>query len=102
MTNLERYRRGFTSYQDCSVCGAAEESMLHILRDCPLAQQLRDWHCQLRHCYREANKVADYLANQAVSSWAYLEILLQSPAAVASLLLWDQQVLASPRIVGFS
>ncbi|KAK8486111.1 hypothetical protein V6N12_010315 [Hibiscus sabdariffa] len=35
LTNVERVRRGLSSDPSCSCCGCYNESILHILRDCP-------------------------------------------------------------------
>lgn len=35
MTNVERYRRHLCDSSLCSVCKSGEETILHILRDCP-------------------------------------------------------------------
>ncbi|KAK8478471.1 hypothetical protein V6N12_018918, partial [Hibiscus sabdariffa] len=34
LTNLTRYNRRLTNDPICSICGTAEESILHVLRDC--------------------------------------------------------------------
>lgn len=41
MINRERWRRGFIQDMSYSICGAAEEDMLHIFQDCP--QALEFW-----------------------------------------------------------
>ncbi|KAK8519829.1 hypothetical protein V6N12_003800 [Hibiscus sabdariffa] len=38
MTNVERVRRGLSSDPSCSSCGCYSETILHILRDCPLVR----------------------------------------------------------------
>lgn len=38
--NLIRYRRRMTNNPKCYVCDAEEESVLHILRDCPAARMV--------------------------------------------------------------
>ncbi|KAL9840438.1 putative ribonuclease H domain, reverse transcriptase zinc-binding domain-containing protein [Arabidopsis thaliana] len=35
MTNVERVRRHLSDIATCSVCNGADESILHVLRDCP-------------------------------------------------------------------
>lgn len=35
MTNVERYRRHIADTGICSVCKGGEETILHVLRDCP-------------------------------------------------------------------
>ena len=38
LTNLSRFRRHLTTQATCLICGNAEESVLHVLRDCQLAR----------------------------------------------------------------
>ncbi|CAN1257225.1 Putative ribonuclease H protein At1g65750, partial [Linum perenne] len=42
LTNLERKRRHMSQDSSCPRCGHSEESILHILRDCPFAVQVWD------------------------------------------------------------
>ncbi|CAN0873383.1 Putative ribonuclease H protein At1g65750 [Linum grandiflorum] len=51
MTNCERYRRHLALSADCQTCPGFQESVLHILRDCPVASALwkallppNQWH----------------------------------------------------------
>lgn len=37
LTNVAIAKRGLSNVRSCSFCGAAEESTLHALRDCPFA-----------------------------------------------------------------
>ncbi|CAN1123467.1 Putative ribonuclease H protein At1g65750 [Linum perenne] len=37
LTNSERHRRHLAEFGSCQVCPGHEESVLHVLRDCPLA-----------------------------------------------------------------
>ncbi|KAL4363202.1 hypothetical protein GQ457_04G035220 [Hibiscus cannabinus] len=43
LTNGERVRRGISSNPSCSCCGCYNESILHILRDCPPTTPPHDW-----------------------------------------------------------
>lgn len=36
-TNVAKAKRGLSNVRSCSFCGAAQESTLHALRDCPFA-----------------------------------------------------------------
>ncbi|KAK9042425.1 hypothetical protein V6N11_017499 [Hibiscus sabdariffa] len=38
MTNVERVHRGLSSDPSCLSCGCYNETILHILRDCPLVR----------------------------------------------------------------
>lgn len=38
LTNVERARRSLAQHVDCERCGTLEESLLHVLRDCPKAR----------------------------------------------------------------
>ncbi|CAN1139910.1 Putative ribonuclease H protein At1g65750 [Linum perenne] len=40
LTNLERKRRHMTQDSSCPRCAHTEESIFHILRDCPFAVQV--------------------------------------------------------------
>lgn len=40
MTNVERFRCNFTDNPVCSICGSCEESVSHVLRDCPVARHI--------------------------------------------------------------
>ncbi|CAN0856366.1 hypothetical protein LINGRAHAP2_LOCUS6476 [Linum grandiflorum] len=51
MTNCERYRRHLALSADCQTCPGFQESVLHVLRDCPVASALwkallppNQWH----------------------------------------------------------
>ncbi|KAL6145016.1 hypothetical protein ACLB2K_055705 [Fragaria x ananassa] len=35
LTNVQRVSRGFTSNASCPICSSADESLLHLFRDCP-------------------------------------------------------------------
>ncbi|CAA7029235.1 unnamed protein product [Microthlaspi erraticum] len=43
MTNAERYRRHLSATDTCQVCRGGEESIIHILRDCPAMEGI--WRC---------------------------------------------------------
>ncbi|KDP29905.1 hypothetical protein JCGZ_18474 [Jatropha curcas] len=59
----------------------------------------RDSRVSLCHCYQEANRMADGLANLAVVSPARRSILQQPHAAVLELLRWDRCGTSWPRLV---
>ena len=40
LTNANKVRRNLTSQVDCAIYGEKEETMLHILRECPLAKSI--------------------------------------------------------------
>ncbi|CAI9115702.1 OLC1v1016679C1 [Oldenlandia corymbosa var. corymbosa] len=47
---MERCRRHMTDSPGCDFCGAAQETILHALRDCPAAAQI--WYRLVRHHMR--------------------------------------------------
>ncbi|KAF2324537.1 hypothetical protein GH714_015105 [Hevea brasiliensis] len=60
----------------------------------------RAWEVKLDHCYREANQVADGLANMAVDSNLNKHVLLDPPREIRHLLASDFHGIAWPRMVG--
>uniref|UniRef100_A0A199UBV5 Uncharacterized protein n=1 Tax=Manihot esculenta TaxID=3983 RepID=A0A199UBV5_MANES len=40
LTNEERFRRGLTNNEACGLCGAHQESVLHVLRDCRMIKSV--------------------------------------------------------------
>ncbi|KAJ8746843.1 hypothetical protein K2173_003849 [Erythroxylum novogranatense] len=59
----------------------------------------REWVVQVTHVYREANRLADLLANIAVLSSTRRRTWWFPPAAVLSILIQDRQEVAWPRFV---
>ncbi|EEF52403.1 conserved hypothetical protein [Ricinus communis] len=49
----------------------------------------KDWCIQLKHVLREANHCADWLANQACMDSLEVEVPLEPPADLSSLLYGD-------------
>ncbi|KAL6199672.1 hypothetical protein ACLB2K_029455 [Fragaria x ananassa] len=40
LTNVQRVRRGFSTITSCPICKNADETLLHLLRDCPRSQAI--------------------------------------------------------------
>ncbi|KAJ9152525.1 hypothetical protein P3X46_026085 [Hevea brasiliensis] len=57
------------------------------------------WQVALSHCYREANRVADVLANLEVTTKDHYQLLQVPPAIVTGLLHEDVQGVAMSRLV---
>ena len=66
-----------------------------------VAQDLirKDWSCQFRHVFREANRVADALADLAFQFPLGLSVLSSPPPVVAKALLDDARGRTTPRLV---
>ncbi|KAK7245668.1 hypothetical protein RIF29_40516 [Crotalaria pallida] len=87
------FHRGLSVSSGCPHCSASHETILHCLRDCPFAKEIwlrlglsirlikllnRDWVVQVHHVLREANFVADSLA-QYGSSYTDLDLVWNYP-----------------------
>ncbi|CAA0816163.1 Polynucleotidyl transferase- ribonuclease H-like superfamily protein [Striga hermonthica] len=86
MTNSERFRRYLAPSPTCELCGAAPETLLHTLRDCPKAAQiwrkqipgnklpaffaleLRQW-MGYNLCSGDANDIEDWSCTFGVTIW---------------------------------
>ncbi|KAG8655825.1 hypothetical protein MANES_04G074750v8 [Manihot esculenta] len=68
-----------------------------ILQCCSLLA--RSWQIYLVDCYREANMIANKLANLIVVSPVHLVFLPTPPVQVLGHLQWDMQGGSTPRIV---
>lgn len=63
---------------------------IHIIRKCKALMARPEWDVTMAHCYREANRVADWLANFGVRSEQKLVILSAIPKDLRAILLEDQ------------
>lgn len=61
----------------------------HIIRRCRELIDNEEWEVILRHCYREANRVADWLANYGVGLEPKMVLLVAAPPNLRSVLLDD-------------
>lgn len=61
----------------------------------------RDWHIRINHIYREANYVADHMANLTLSFSLGLYMFMISLESVKPLLFHDMYGVAYPRLVSF-
>ncbi|KAJ1427557.1 Reverse transcriptase zinc-binding domain [Sesbania bispinosa] len=126
LTNLERNQRGMTANSTCPRCNSAPESIMHIVRDCPLVFDLwesiiepAEWsshHCFdlvrriktilhnnptfiLRHELRESNRAADFLAKLGHSSDSSFRSLLDCPRPLRDIIGEDARGVSFPRMV---
>ena len=74
------------------------QPLYFIMRECKELMARRDWEVKLRHCYREANRVADYFANLGVNQTVLLVIFdSHSPPTVMPFLRDDVFGVSWPR-----
>ncbi|MBA0845023.1 hypothetical protein Goarm_005853, partial [Gossypium armourianum] len=73
LTNSERARRGISHYSSCSICGHDIEDLVHVLRDCPSAQDV--WRLVIPYQLKQScwgrhytYHVGDYFNNKQGSS----------------------------------
>ncbi|KAE8717106.1 hypothetical protein F3Y22_tig00110059pilonHSYRG00042 [Hibiscus syriacus] len=66
LTNKERARRHLTSQTKCEACGAAEESIHHIFRECPIAYTI--WQSLIRQ-----EKMTELMETE-IKQWIYINI----------------------------
>ena len=70
-----------------------------IIKECQQLIRLQDWVVKITHCFREANKVADHLANMRVDQ-NELFVSFDSPSILLILdLVEDISGVAWPRLV---
>lgn len=61
----------------------------YIIRKCKELLQKPGWRVTIHHCYREANRAADWLANYGVGLNARMVLLSATPADLRDILLED-------------
>ena len=66
MTNVERHRRHLCNTSTCSVCNGGEETILHILRDCPAMDGIWDRLVPVRQ--------RRYFFTQSLLEWLYANL----------------------------
>ncbi|KDP44373.1 hypothetical protein JCGZ_20053 [Jatropha curcas] len=71
---------------------------LNLLRSIKLLLS-RDWQVKFLHCFREANKVADSLANMAVMAPSSRMVFVDPPLLVLDHLRWDRYGTSWPRLI---
>lgn len=100
--------KGFERIKLCvdsaSVVAGLQGSTLGCVRGaqllCKIKELLRmDWHVDISHVYREANKCADLLASLGCSSDKHWVEPFQPPAVLGSQLFYDAMGVATPRSV---
>ena len=72
---------------------------IHLVRRCKALVDRGEWEVRVSHCYREANRAADWLANYGVSSAQKLVIFEAVPRDLRAVLLEDLGGLALARMV---
>ena len=77
----------------------ANSPFIHIIRKCHALINSREWVIKIEHCYREANKVADWLANYGVDMVEKFKFLEAVPVDLRAVLLEDLGGVAWPRMV---
>ena len=72
---------------------------IHIVRRCKELMRREGWVVNISHCYREANRAADWLANYGVDLMDKCEIIRAIPKDLRAILLEDLGGMALPRLV---
>lgn len=70
-----------------------------IIKQCWTLLRCEDWDIKLMHCYREANRVADWLANRGAIQDLKVEFFQEASQGLARLLHDDVAGVALPRVV---
>ena len=71
---------------------------IHIIRKCNALIRNREWEVKVEHCYREANRAADWLANFGVSLEVKFELIEAVPKDLRAVLLEDLGGVSWPRM----
>lgn len=71
----------------------------HIIRRCQELVRNKEWRVVVQHCYREANRAADWLANYGVGLSPKLVIMEAAPPGLRTVLLEDLSGVALLRLV---
>ena len=72
---------------------------IHIIKKCKALIARVEWEVEVAHCYREANRAADWLANFGVTSKEKLVIFTAVPKDLSAVLLEDLSGVAWRRMV---
>lgn len=78
---------------------AATSPYFHIITHCKSQIAKSEWEVTIHHCYREANRAADWLANYGVGLVPKMVILEAAPAGLRDVLLEDLSGVALARMV---
>ena len=68
-----------------------------ILQQCKTLMAREDWEVRVTHCFREANQVADKLANMGIEGNLGVKIYHAPPVEAREALFFDQMGVAWPR-----
>lgn len=71
----------------------------HIIKKCKELVSRAEWRVSIQHCYREANRAADWLANYGVGLSPKMVLLEAAPAGLRAVLLEDLSGVALARMV---
>lgn len=77
----------------------ANSPYIHIVRKCKALISRTDWEVSIGHCYREANRAADCLANLGVQSEQKIIMIEAVPKDLHAILLEDISGVTRPRWV---
>ena len=72
---------------------------IHLIRKCIALINRESWEVKVSHCYREANKAADWLANHGVGLNQPFSLIEAVPKDLLAVLLEDTSGVAWPRMV---
>lgn len=71
----------------------------HVIRRCRELLEKQEWEVVVQHCYRQANRSADWLANYGVGLSPKLVIMEAAPTSLRAVLLEDISAVALLRRV---
>lgn len=77
----------------------ANSPFIHIIRKCMALINNSEWVVKVEHCYREANRAADWLANYGVSLEEKFVLLAVVPVDLKAILMEDLGGVTWPRMV---
>lgn len=77
----------------------ANSPYIHLIRKCHALIHSRDWAVKVEHCYRKANKAADWLANFGVEMEEKFKVIEAVPSDLRTVLLEDLGGVSWPRMV---
>lgn len=72
---------------------------IHIIRKCRSLIRRQEWEVTISHCYREANRAVDWLANFGVDMTPKVVIFEAVPVGLHAVLLEDLSGVTRARLV---
>lgn len=79
--------------------GPSTSPYIHIIRKCKTLINRPEWEVTITHCYREANRVADWLANYGVNADLTVVIFEAVPMDLKAVKLEDIGGMTTSRLV---